>query len=55
MPEPRIPANLELNVVLKITTKEEFLGKFAGTPLMRAGFGGMKRNAEAVMGNQENR
>ncbi|MBI2107559.1 tRNA epoxyqueuosine(34) reductase QueG [Candidatus Woesearchaeota archaeon] len=48
----RIPANLELNVVLKITTKEEFLGKFAGTPLMRAGFEGMKRNAEAVMGNQ---
>lgn len=49
----RVPAQMELNVILKIKSKEEFLEKFAGTPLMRAGFEGMRRNAEAVRENQE--
>ena len=49
----RLPAAMDLNVIFKVKSKEEFLEKFAGTPLMRAGFEGMKRNAEAVRENQE--
>ena len=50
--KPRMPSQMELNVILKIKSKEEFLEKFAGTPLMRAGFEGMRRNAEAVRENR---
>lgn len=50
----KIPAQLPLREVLTIPSKEEFLQQFGGTPLMRAGFEGLKRNARAIEKNQEN-
>jgi len=43
---------LDLEKVLSISSKEEFLDLFAGTPLMRSGRDGMIRNAAAVVANQ---
>ncbi len=37
--------------ILRIRSKDEFLSLYAGTPLMRAGFEQMVRNACAVVGN----
>ena len=44
----RVPPSLAPEEVLSIRSADEFSIKFAGTPLMRAGYEGMKRNARAV-------
>ncbi|MBU0546241.1 tRNA epoxyqueuosine(34) reductase QueG [Patescibacteria group bacterium] len=50
--ESRIAGSeLDLNEILKIGSDEEFLRRFAGSPLMRAGREGMRRNAGIAMGN----
>ena len=43
--------SLDLRAILSIKTDEEFLEKFAGTPLMRAKRRGLIRNACVVAGN----
>lgn len=42
---------ISLLELLRIRSKEEFTAKFAGTPIMRAGWEQMLRNACAVVGN----
>ena len=42
---------LPFNEILQIRTEEEFLQKFAGTPLMRAKRAGLARNAAVAAGN----
>ncbi|MBU0546238.1 hypothetical protein KKA13_03220 [Patescibacteria group bacterium] len=42
---------LDLKEILEIGSDEEFLRRFAGSPLMRAGLEGMRRNAGIAMGN----
>jgi epoxyqueuosine reductase len=37
--------------ILKLKRREEFTGRFAGSPLMRAGRNGLVRNACAAAGN----
>ncbi len=43
--------NQDLKQILEIKTDEEFLEKFAGSPIMRAGRIGLTRNACVVAGN----
>lgn len=50
-PEYGTGESLDLNEVLAIKTDEEFLKRFAGTPLMRAKRNGLIRNAKAVVFN----
>ncbi|MCJ8331655.1 MAG: tRNA epoxyqueuosine(34) reductase QueG [Lentisphaeria bacterium] len=44
----------DLSALLSIYTKDAFLENFAGTPIMRAGWAGMLRNAAVVAGNSRN-
>ena len=48
----RMPQLLDLKEVIEMK-KEAFVKKFAGTPIMRAGFEGLKRNAEKVLEEQQ--
>ncbi len=50
-PESGVGSSLDLKELLSIKTDEEFLEKFAGTPLMRAKRRGLLRNACVVAGN----
>ncbi|MBU0668354.1 tRNA epoxyqueuosine(34) reductase QueG [Patescibacteria group bacterium] len=43
---------LDLKEILEIGSDEEFLRRFAGSPLMRAGLEGMRRNAGIAMGDE---
>lgn len=52
LPEPGSGPTLELSSILKLSTPEAFLKRFAGTALMRAGREKLLRNALAVIGNQ---
>ncbi len=49
--EERVPSLLELKELIEMK-KEAFVKKFAGIPVMRAGFEGMKRNAERILEEQ---
>jgi hypothetical protein len=44
----RSVSSRDLNTILKISSKEAFTKNFAGTPLMRAGIEGLKRNAKKL-------
>lgn len=46
--------SLDLREVLALATEEQFIAKFAGTPLMRAKRLGLLRNASVVAGNSGN-
>ncbi|MBI4017165.1 MAG: tRNA epoxyqueuosine(34) reductase QueG [Candidatus Aenigmarchaeota archaeon] len=50
--EERVPPLLELKNIIEMK-KEAFVQKFAGTPIMRAGFEGLKRNAERILEEQQ--
>ena len=50
-PEAGAGGSLDLKMVLSIKTDEEFIKKFAGTPLMRAKRKGLIRNARIVAEN----
>lgn len=52
--ESGIGSSLDLREILSIETDEQFLEKFAGTPLMRAKRRGLLRNACVVAGNSGN-
>ncbi len=52
--KPIATTALLLSELLSIRTEEEFLHRFAGSPLMRAGWFGMIRNACVVAGNVGN-
>ena len=47
-------AQIPLVEILQIRTEEDFLQRFAGTPLMRAKRAGLLRNAAVVAGNSGN-
>ncbi len=53
-PECGVGGSLDLKDILSIQSDEEFLGKFAGTPIMRAKRRGLLRNACVVAGNSGN-
>ena len=46
-----IPSNINPIEILELKTNEDFIAKFAGTPIIRAKFTGMIRNACIVSGN----
>lgn len=51
--DPRIAGDtLSLEEILSIKSDQEFLGKFAGSPLMRAKKEGLQRNAKIAKSNQ---
>ncbi len=47
----RVPETINPEEILAIPSSLEFTARFAGTPLMRAGFEGMKRNAKVLEQN----
>lgn len=50
----RAGASLDLTELLSIKTREEFVERYAGSPIMRPGLTGMMRNACTAAGNTEN-
>ena len=53
-PEAGAGSSLPLQEILSCRTEEQFLGRFAGTPLTRAKRAGLLRNAAIAAGNQRN-
>ena len=47
--------DLDLAMVLSLSSREELRGRLFGSPLQRAGVAGLKRNALIVLGNQRDR
>lgn len=49
--KPIAGSEVDLQEILQMQTEEQFVGRFAGSPLMRAKLAGLQRNACVVAGN----